>query len=103
MKESTKINGRLAIVGGLSFLLGEVKLAGSSVSGTTVFTAVALPGGYTYRAKTAEAYVTRALTRKKEAGRGSQYTGLPWRCHRCSRAALVILASNERPWLPLVH
>ncbi|MGH8653624.1 MAG: polysaccharide biosynthesis/export family protein [Gammaproteobacteria bacterium] len=43
------------------FILGEVRSPGSYpyVSGMTVVTAVALAGGYTYRAKTAQAYITR--------------------------------------------
>lgn len=50
------------------FILGEVKLPGSYpyVSGMTVVTAVALAGGYTYRAKTARAYVTRAADPEKK-------------------------------------
>ncbi len=50
------------------FILGEVTSPGSYayVSGMTVVTAVAVAGGYTYRAKTARAYITRAADPEKK-------------------------------------
>ena len=50
------------------YILGEVKLPGSYpyVSAMTVVTAVALAGGYTYRAKTVQAYITRAADPEKK-------------------------------------
>ena len=44
------------------YIIGEVKNPGryAYVSGMTVLTAVALAGGYTYRAKTTKAFITHA-------------------------------------------
>jgi polysaccharide export outer membrane protein len=50
------------------YILGEVKRPGSYpyVSGMTVINAVALGGGYTYRARENRIYITRATDRKRE-------------------------------------
>ena len=52
------------------YIIGEVKNPGQYpyVSGMTVLTAVALAGGYTYRAKTSKAFITHAqhLTANKQ-------------------------------------
>ena len=49
------------------YILGEVKRPGSYpyVSGMTVITAVALGGGYTYRARENNIYITRATDEKR--------------------------------------
>ena len=50
------------------YILGEVKRPGSYpyVSGMTVINAVALGGGYTYRARENRIYITRATDPKRE-------------------------------------
>ncbi len=50
------------------YILGEVKRPGSYpyVSGMTVINAVALGGGYTYRARQNRIYITRATDPKRE-------------------------------------
>lgn len=48
------------------FREGELPGSYPYVSGMTVVTAVALAGGYAYRAKTAQAYVTRAADPEKK-------------------------------------
>ena len=58
------------------YILGEVKSPGSYpyVSGMTVVTAVALAGGYTYRAKKDRAYITRADDPEKKEQRADPIT-----------------------------
>lgn len=56
------------------YIIGEVKNPGrySYVSGMTILTAVALAGGYTYRAKTTKAFITHAQHIRKNKKTATQ-------------------------------
>lgn len=58
------------------YIIGEVKNPGQYpyTSGMTVLTAVALAGGYTYRAKTTKAFITHTQHRDKSKQAGVQST-----------------------------
>jgi polysaccharide export outer membrane protein len=58
------------------FILGEVQKPGSYpyVNGMTVVTAVALAGGFTYRADSDEVYITRVTDKEKTKQSADQDT-----------------------------